>query len=72
MIKAYVDITIKQTSDNNFDIKLSGNFEDLLKGLAGAVTQTIASAPESMQQLCRTRFLGYLNQATIEEYRKDM
>ena len=70
--KSYADITIKQTSDNNFDIKISGNFEDLLKGLAGAVTQTIAAAPESMQQMCRTRFLGYLNQSTIEEFRKEM
>lgn len=72
MIKQYVNISIKQTSDNGFDIKLEGNFEDLLKGLAGAVTQTITSAPESMQQLCRTRFLVYLNQSTIEEYRKEM
>ena len=72
MNKPYANITIKQTSDNNFDIKISGNFEDLLKGLAGAVTQTIAAAPESMQQMCRTRFLGYLNQSTIEEHRKEM
>ena len=38
MNKPYADITIKQTSDTSFDIKISGNFEDLLKGLAGAVT----------------------------------
>lgn len=70
--KSYAKVTIEQTSDSEFNISLSGNFEDLLKGLAGAVTQTITSAPESMQQLCRTRFLGYLNQSTIEEYRKEM
>ena len=72
MNKPYADITIKQTSDNNFDIKISGNVEDLLKGLAGAVTQTIAATPDKMQQMCRTRFLGYLNQSTIEEFRKEM
>ena len=72
MNKSYANITIKQTSDTNFDIKISGNFEDLLKGFAEAVTQTIASAPEEVQQICRNRFLGYLNQSTIEEFRKEM
>lgn len=72
MNKPYADITIKQTSDTSFDIKIPGNFEDLLKGLAGAVTQTIASAPEEVQQMCRTRFLGYLNQTTVEAFRKEM
>ena len=68
----YIHVKIDQTSTNEFNIHLEGNFEDMLKALAGAVTQTIAAAPESMQQLCRTRFLGYLNQSTIEEFRKEM
>ena len=68
----YVHVKIDQTDKNEFDIHLEGNFEDLLKVLAGAVTQTITSAPESMQQMCRTRFLGYLNQSTIEEFRKEI
>lgn len=72
MNKEYVHVTVNQISDNVFDIKVKGNFEDLLKSLAGAVTQVITSAPESHQQICRTRFLGYLNQATVEEHLKEL
>lgn len=70
--KSYAKVTVEQTSDNEFSISISGNGEDIIKGLAAAVTQTISSAPKNQQQACRTRFLGYLNQSTIEEYRKEL
>lgn len=72
MNRDYVNISIKQVSDNQFDFKLYGNIEDAIKSLAAAATQTIASLPKEYQQLARSRFLGYLNQATVEEYRKEM
>lgn len=65
-------ISIIQDKDNIFNISLKGNMEDILKGLAGATAQAIVGAPEYQQQLLRTRFLGYLNQATVEYYRKDL
>lgn len=68
----YVTITINQVNDNGFEIKLVGNCEDLLKGLAGAVAQTVDAAPESLQQYCRSRFLQYFNQATIELHMEDI
>lgn len=72
MNKDYVKITIEQISDKEFDCHISGNFEDLLKCLAVLVSQVVASAPQSHQQTCRAKFLDYLNQATIEEHRKEM
>lgn len=72
MNNEYVKVTIEQTSDNEFNVHVSGSIEDLLKSLAAAVSQVVASAPQSHQQTCRARFLGYLNQATIEEHRKEM
>lgn len=68
----YAHVTINQVNDNGFDIKLVGNCEDLLKGLAGAVAQTVDAAPESLQQYCRNKFLQYLNQATIELHMEDI
>lgn len=65
-------ISIIQDKDNIFNISLKGTMEDILKGLAGATAQAIVGAPESQQQLLRTIFLGYLNQATVEYYRKDI
>lgn len=67
MINEFVDINIKQTAANEFDVKISGNAEDLLKALAGAVVQVVDSIPEHSQQFARTRFLHYLNQATKGE-----
>ena len=65
-------ISITQDADNCFHIYLKGNMEDILKGLAGATAKTIVGAPEHYQQMLRARFLGYLNQATVEYYRKDL
>lgn len=62
-------ISIIQDADNCFNISLKGNMEDILKGLAGATAQTIVGAPEHMQEMLRSRFLGYLNQATVEYYK---
>ena len=62
-------ISIIQDADNCFNISLKGNMEDILKGLAGATAQTIVGAPEHQQQMLRSRFLGYLNQATVEYYK---
>lgn len=70
MIKT--EISILQDKDNTFNISLKGNMEDILKGLAGATAQAIIGAPEHYQQQLRGRFLGYLNQATVEYYRKEM
>ena len=68
----YVHVKIDQTDKNEFDIHLQGNFEDMLKALAVAVAQTVLSAPKSYQQHCRTRFLQYLNQATIESHMEEL
>lgn len=65
-------ISIIQDKDNIFNISLNGSMEDILKGLAGATAQVIVGAPEHQQQMLRARFLGYLNQATVEYYRKDL
>ena len=65
-------ISIIQDADNSFNISLKGNMEDILKGLAGATAQAIVGAPEHYQEMLRARFLGYLNQATVEYYRKDI
>lgn len=62
-------ISIIQDKDNVFNISLKGSMEDILKGLAGATAQTIVGAPEHQQQMLRARFLGYLNQATVEYYK---
>lgn len=67
MINEFVDIRIKQTSANEFDVKIQGNAEDLLKAFAGAVVQVVDSVPVSSQQFMRTRLLHYLNQATKGE-----
>lgn len=72
MNKDYVKITIEQTSNNGIDINVSGNIENLLRSLAATVTQVVADAPKSQQQHYRSKFLNYLNQATIDEYRKEM
>ena len=63
------EISIIQKEDNIFNISVKGNMEDILKGLAGATAQTIAGAPEHQQQMLRARFLGYLNQVTVEYYK---
>lgn len=65
-------ISIIQDKDNIFNISLNGTMEDILKGLAGATARAIVGAPEHQQQFLRTRFLSYLNQATVEYYRKDI
>lgn len=62
-------ISVIQYTDNTFDISLKGNMEDILKALAGATAQAIVGAPEHYQQELRTRFLGYLNQATVEYFK---
>lgn len=62
-------ISIIQDNDNVFNISLNGSIEDILKGLAGATAQTIVGAPEHYQEMLRARFLGYLNQATVEYYK---
>lgn len=72
MNKELVKVRIDQEGENTFNIKLVGNYEDLLKSLAGAVAQAVLTAPESYQQHCRTRFLQYLNQATIESHMEDL
>ena len=59
-------ITIIQDEDNAFNILLTGNVDDILKGLATATAQAVLNAPESYQEFIRTRFLSYLNQATID------
>ena len=66
------EISIIQEDDNIFNITVKGNMEDILKGLAGATAQTIVGAPEHQHQMLRARFLGYLNQATVEYFRKDL
>lgn len=68
----YVHIKIDQTNTNEFDMHLEGNSEDMFKALAGAVAQTVLSAPERYQQHCRTRFLQYLNQVTIEGHMEEL
>jgi phage terminase Nu1 subunit (DNA packaging protein) len=72
MNKEYAKVTIEQTSDNGIDIDVSGNIENLLKSLAATVAQVVTGLPKSQQQHFRARFLGYLNQATVDEYRKEM
>lgn len=62
-------ISIIQEEGNIFNISVKGSIEDILKGLAGATAQTIVGAPEHYQQELRNRFLGYLNQATVEYYK---
>lgn len=62
-------ISIIQEKDDIFNISVKGNMEDILKGLAGATAQTIVGAPEHYQEMLRARFLGYLNQATVEYYK---
>ena len=62
------EISIIQDADNCFNISLKGNMEDILKGLAGATAQAIVGAPEHYQELLRSRYLSYLNQATIDYY----
>lgn len=62
-------ISIIQDKDNTFNISLKGSMEDILKGLAGATAQAIVGAPEHYQEMLRSRFLGYLNQATVEYYK---
>lgn len=62
-------ISIIQEEGNTFNISVKGNIEDILKGLAGATAQTIVGSPEHYQQELRNRFLGYLNQATVEYYK---
>ena len=60
------EISIIQDDDNCFNISLKGNMEDILKGLAAATAQAIVGAPEHYQEMLRARFLGYLNQATVD------
>ena len=62
-------ILIVQEECNTFKISVNGNIEDILKGLAGATAQIIVDSPEHYQELLRARFLGYLNQATVEYYK---
>lgn len=69
MLNNKTTITIMQDEDNAFNISLKGNIEDILKGLAGATAQTIVGAPEHYQETLRSRFLSYLNQATIAYYK---
>lgn len=59
-------ITIIQDEDNAFNILLTGNVDDILKGLAIATAQAVLNAPKSYQEFIRTRYLSYLNQATID------
>lgn len=68
----YIHVKIDQTDKNEFDIHFEGNCEDLLKALAVTVSQIVLSAPKSYQQHCRTRFLQYLNQATIEGHMEEL
>ena len=63
-------ISIIQDADNYFNISLTGNLEDILQGLAVATAQAIVGAPEHYQEMLRARFLGYLNQATVEYYKR--
>lgn len=65
-------ISIIHDKDNLYDISLKGSMDDILKCLAAATAQAIVGAPEYVQQELRARFLGYLNQATVEYYRKDI
>lgn len=62
-------ISIIHNTDNRYDISLKGNMEDILKCLAAATAQAIVGAPEHYQQELRARFLGYLNQATVQYYK---
>lgn len=62
-------ISIIQDENNTFNISLKGNMEDILKGLAGATAQAIVGAPEHYQEPLRSRYLSYLNQATIDYYK---
>ena len=62
-------ISIIKDKNNTFNISLKGSMEDILKGLAGATAQAIVGSPEHYQEMLRARFLGYLNQATIEYYK---
>lgn len=62
-------ITIIQDEDNAFNILLTGNVDDILKGLAAATAKAVLSAPKSYQEFIRTRYLNYLNQATIAYYK---
>ena len=66
MNKTTITIIQDEDKDNVFNILLTGNVDDILKGLAAATAQAVLNAPESYQEFIRTRYLSYLNQATID------
>ena len=64
MVNEYAHVTIVQDSKMGYTIKLTGNCNYILRGLAAAVAQTIKGIPEKHQQEARITFLQHLNEAT--------
>lgn len=64
MVNEYAHVTIVQESETVYRIKVSGNGEYILRGLARAVASAIKGMPEKYQQEARVIFLRNLNEAT--------
>ena len=64
MVNEFAHVTIVQDSKNGYAIKVTGNCNNILRGLAAAVAFIIKGIPRDYQQEARVRFLQYLNQAT--------
>lgn len=64
MVNEFAHVTIVQDSKTGYKIKVTGNSNYILGGLAAAVAQTIKGIPEKYQQEARVTFLQYLNEAT--------
>lgn len=64
MVNEFAHVTIVQESKNGYKIKVSGNGEYILRGLAAAVATAIKGMPEKYQQEARITFLHHLNDAT--------
>lgn len=62
-----VKIVITTKDGFNYNVKVTGNFHDCLKGLACATNYVIKEGPEDYQQRLRTIFLEYLNKGVVNE-----
>lgn len=62
-----VEIIVKSKDSYNYNVKVNGNFEGCLKGLACAANYVIKEGPEEYQQRLRVMFLEYLNKGVVNE-----
>lgn len=62
-----VEIIVKSKDGYNFNVKVNGNYNDCLKGLACAANYVIKEGPEEYQQRLRVMFLEYLNKGVVNE-----